>query len=150
MPCQHMVVVVKSTSIEGLSRIQIMPYWWTTTHWRAQYPLEVNCRANVSMTTVKGKYHPDELLHYCPSWAAVKKKGRPKTTQHQKSVSNHIQESLVKKRKRRLWMFCWVCHKFNHNSEYCYKNPLNKWKLGNIDLDRGDNDENRDGKEELA
>ncbi len=27
VPCKHMVVVVKSSSITGLSRIQIMPYW---------------------------------------------------------------------------------------------------------------------------
>ena len=32
VPCKHMVVVIKSRSIEGLSRIQIMPYWWTTVH----------------------------------------------------------------------------------------------------------------------
>ena len=39
VPCNHMVVVAKSCVVEGLSRIQLMPYWWTTAHWRAQYPL---------------------------------------------------------------------------------------------------------------
>ncbi len=55
-----------------------------------------------------------------------------------------------KKRKRPLRMFCRVCHKFNHNTEDCYKNPLNKWKLNNIDLEHGDNNENNDGKEGSA
>jgi hypothetical protein len=36
IPCQHMVVLVKS--FHGLTRIGIMPYWFTTAHWRAQYP----------------------------------------------------------------------------------------------------------------
>jgi hypothetical protein len=31
-PCKHMVIVVKSLSIERLTRVQIMPYWWTTAH----------------------------------------------------------------------------------------------------------------------
>ncbi len=84
VPCQHMVVVVKSGSIEGLSR--------TTAHWQAQYSLEVDCRANVSMTTVKGKYHPNKLLRYCPSWAAANKKGWPKTNQREKSISDLIGE----------------------------------------------------------
>jgi hypothetical protein len=41
VPCEHMVAVVKSSMIGGLSRIQIMPYWWTTAHWRTQYAVDV-------------------------------------------------------------------------------------------------------------
>ena len=33
VPCRHMVVVAMSSKIEGLTRIHIMPYWWTTDHW---------------------------------------------------------------------------------------------------------------------
>jgi hypothetical protein len=48
-----MVVVAKSSSIEGLTRTQIMPYWWTTVHWRDQYPLELYCRGDITMENVK-------------------------------------------------------------------------------------------------
>jgi hypothetical protein len=34
VPCRHMVVVaMMSSKIEGLTRIHIMLYWWTTAHW---------------------------------------------------------------------------------------------------------------------
>ncbi len=35
VPCRHMVVILMSSKIERLTRTHIMPYWWTTTHWRA-------------------------------------------------------------------------------------------------------------------
>jgi hypothetical protein len=149
VPCKHMVVVAKSSSITGLSRIQIMPYCWTTAHWQAQYPEEVDCRADLSMTTVKGKHHPDELLCYCPSWAAGKKKGRPKNNERKKSISNHIKELEKKKRKRRVRMFCKLCHRFNHNTEDCFKNPINKGNL-EVDLEGGESNEYQDGQKGLA
>ena len=80
IPCEHMVAVVKSSMIGGLSRIQIMPYWWTTAHWRTQYAVGVECRGDVSISTIKGKYSPDKTLCYCPAWTAGKKKGCPKST----------------------------------------------------------------------
>jgi hypothetical protein len=52
-----------------------MPYWWTTAHWCEQYPLELNCRGDITMDTVKDRHRPDELLAYCPTWSAAKKKG---------------------------------------------------------------------------
>ena len=33
IPCQHMVILVKSYPGNELSRIGIMPYWLTTAHW---------------------------------------------------------------------------------------------------------------------
>jgi hypothetical protein len=33
VPCKHMVAIVKMSKIEGLSRIQIMPYWLSSAHW---------------------------------------------------------------------------------------------------------------------
>jgi hypothetical protein len=73
-----MVVVVKSNVIKGLTRIQTMPYWWTTAHWQAQYAQDVECRTDFSMNTVKDNSIPDDRLCYCPSWTAGKEKGRPK------------------------------------------------------------------------
>jgi hypothetical protein len=102
------------------------------------------------MTTVKGKHHPVELLCYCPSWAAGKKKGRPKNHVHEKSISDHIKELAKKKRKRRVRMFCKFCHKFNHNTEDCFKNPMNK---GNLEVNLeggGDTNEYKDGQKGLA
>ena len=92
VPCDHMVVVAKSSSIEGLTRIQMMPHWWITVHWREQYPLQLNCRGDISMETVKLRHQPDELLAYCPTWAAGKKKGQPKANTREKGIADHIKE----------------------------------------------------------
>jgi hypothetical protein len=82
-----------SSKINGLTRIQIMPYWLTTAHWQAQYAMEVNCPTIESIHAVRGTSTKDELLRYCPSWTAARKKGRPKENEREKSVVDHIAES---------------------------------------------------------
>lgn len=111
-----------SSKINGLTQIQIMPYWLTTAHWQAQYAMEVNCPTIESIHAVRGTSTKDELLRYCPSWTAARKKGRPKENEREKSVVDHIAES-GKKRKRKKRFFCRICHKFDHNTNDCFKNP---------------------------
>ncbi len=127
VPCQHMVVVVKAIAIDGLTRVKIMPYWWTTAHWQAQYAVDVYCRTDVSLGNIKATHHPDDKLRYCPAFLSVKK-GRPKKDARKMSVIDHIEEAANKKRKRRKKMFCKICHKFNHDTTECFKNPQNQLK----------------------
>ena len=127
LPCQHMIVVAKSVAIEGLTRVKIMPYWWTSAHWRAQYAVDAYCRTDVSLGHIKASYHPHDRLRYCPAFLSVKK-GRPKKNVRKMSVIDHIEEAANKKRKRRKKMFCKICHKFNHDTTECFKNPQNQRK----------------------
>ena len=78
------------------------------------------------MDAVKGRHRPDELLAYCPTWSTAKKKGQPKANTREKGIADHIAESGKKKRKRAVRLFCKICHKYNHNTNECFKNPLNK------------------------
>ena len=126
IPCQHMVAIVKSSHIDGLTRVQIMPYWWTTAHWRAQYADGVECRADIDIGTIKNQHTPDKRLCHCPAWTAGKKKGRPKKNVREKSIMDHIQESAKKKRKRKDRMWCEICHRFNHNTDACKKITTNE------------------------
>jgi hypothetical protein len=127
VPCRHMVVVAMSSKIEGLTRIQIMPYWWTTAHWRAQYAMDVYCKTDISLNTVKSMTVPEDRLRYCPSWTAAKKKGRPKADNREKSLVDHIADSAKKKRgSRRTKLYCRICHKFDHNMVDCFQNPGNQ------------------------
>ncbi len=103
-----------------------MPYCWTMAHWRDQYPLKLYCHGVITMENVKGRHWPDELLAYCPTWAVGQKKGQPKTNTREKGIADHIKDSGKKKRKRAVQMFCKICHKYNHNTNECFKNPLNK------------------------
>ena len=93
VPCRHMVVILMLSKIEGLTRTHIMPYWWTTAHWRAQFAMDVYCPTDISLNTVKSMTIADDRLWYCPSWVAAKKKGWPKEDVREKSVADHIKES---------------------------------------------------------
>ncbi len=123
-----------------------MPYWWTTAHWREQYPQDASCNANISMESVKGKHRPDQQLAYCPSWAAGRKKGRPKANTREKGIADHIEESAKKKHKRAVRMFCRICHKYNHNTDDCFKNPSKK-ATETVDLDLGSGKEEEEENE---
>ncbi len=39
--------------------------------------MNVECRANIVISTLKDKYTPEKTLCYCPAWTAGKKKGLP-------------------------------------------------------------------------
>jgi hypothetical protein len=128
LPCRHMVVVAKSNAIEGLTRVMMMPSWWTTEQWRKQFPKESVMRCDTNMHSIKSKYSPDDALRYYPVWSAPGKKGRPKKDERRKGVMDHIKES-GKKRKQTNRMYCSICQKFNHIAANCYKNPLNQSKI---------------------
>ena len=126
-PCKHMAVIVKSGTIPGLTRIGIMPYYWTTKQWRVQYPLDVVCNTDISMARVKQSNNAkNERLRYCPDWSIGKKPGRPKKNTKHKTLMDHIEASSQKKRKRQDKMFCKICQKWNHKTEQCWKNPMNR------------------------
>ena len=125
VPCRHMVVIVKSSLIGGLTRVGIMPYFWTTPHWQRQYPLEVVCNTDISMTSVKVTGRRDDKIQYCPDWSVGGKSGRPKKHTKEMTVMDHIEASSKKKRKRRVKMYCKICEKWNHTTLECFKNPIN-------------------------
>ncbi len=101
VPCKHMVVVVKSSVIAGLTRTCIMPHFWSTAHWQDQYPLDLECNADISMANVKLVAHRHGQIRYCPDWTAGGKRGRPKKTDKVMTVMDHIKVASDKKRKSR-------------------------------------------------
>jgi hypothetical protein len=103
--CRHMVVIAMSSKIEDLTRTHIMPYWLTTTHWQAQFAMNVYCPTDISLNTVKSMTIIDDCLRYCPSWGDAKKKGWPKEDVCEKSVADHIKELAKKKQSRRTKFF---------------------------------------------
>jgi hypothetical protein len=114
IPCRHMVVLAKSNVIHGLTRVKMMPLWWTTAQWCNQFPIRATMRSDITMNAIKTRHSRDELLRYCPVWSAAAKKGCPKKHKRRKSIMDHIKESAKKKRKRTNRMFCSICEKFNH------------------------------------
>jgi hypothetical protein len=83
-PCHHMVAVVKSSRIEGLTPTNVMPYWWSTECWRKQFPFECNITCDSGIETIQATT-ADTTLKYIPPYAAARKAGRPKMDKRIKS-----------------------------------------------------------------
>ena len=98
--------------------------------------MEVNCPTIESIQAVRETSTKDELLRNCPLWTAARKKGRPKENEREKSVADHIAES-GKKRKRKKRLFCRICHKFDHNTNDCFKNPAKSAERTNANDEDG-------------
>lgn len=84
IPCHHMIAVVKSGRIEGLTPTNAMPFWWTTECWKQQYPEDVEVSCNFDLSTLR-RTPEDGLMRYCPPYTAPNKAGRPKNEKRMKS-----------------------------------------------------------------
>jgi len=121
-----MAVVAASSRLPGVTRNNIMPYWWTRAHWRMQFPQEALGVTNVNMSTIISNNSPDPNLRYCPDWTANQKPGRPKKDKRKKSVLESATGSKGEKRAtgvKRARRYCQICGKYNHITNEC-------WKLG--------------------
>ena len=77
VPCEHMAAVACSSRIAGLTRLNIMPFWWTRKQWQEQFSQEVTSISYANMEVIKADYQADDFMRYCPTWSAPKKPGRP-------------------------------------------------------------------------
>jgi hypothetical protein len=84
IPCHHMVAVVKSSIIEGLTATNTMPVWWTTECWCYQYPADTNETCHFDTDTLRSTPE-DAAMRYSPPYAAPRKAEHPKNNKHMKS-----------------------------------------------------------------
>ncbi len=82
--CHHMVAVVKSSRLDGLTATNSMPVWWTMECWRNQYPADTNETCHWEMDTLR-ETPEDAAMRYCPPYAAPRKARCPKTNKRMKS-----------------------------------------------------------------
>ena len=73
-----MVAIAKSTKVEELNLVSLMPFWWTTAAWKRQFPKNTSIGTIIDIEYQKEKYEADNSIHYCPNFAAARKEGRPK------------------------------------------------------------------------
>ena len=78
VPCEHMAALAASSRVPGVTRHNIMPYWWMRSHWRRQIPQDVLAANIITSGSVKSGTQPDRYLLYCPEWTANNKSGQPK------------------------------------------------------------------------
>ena len=93
IPCHHMVAVVKSSRIEGLTVTNSMPIWWSTECWCNQYPANTNVICDFDMDMLR-TFPEDATMRHCPSYAATRKAGHPK-------IDRRIKSPLEGRKKRK-------------------------------------------------
>jgi hypothetical protein len=99
IPYKHMVAIAKVGAINELTRIGIMPHWYTTTQWRNQIPEYATFNTHITLKMIKASSTPQDDIRYCPTWAAPEKKGHPKKEMRRKSLVGHM-ERLARKKHR--------------------------------------------------
>ena len=97
VPCQHMVAVSKLGRIDGLTRIVIMPHWYTTAQWRYQFPKNSYIDTHQTLKSIKANSTPHDELYYCPTWLGPQKKACPKNDKRKKNIADHVKQSAKKK-----------------------------------------------------
>jgi hypothetical protein len=103
-----------------------MPEWWTADKWQLQLPSDVYPECNVTISTVKKKFSPNDHIRYCPDWTGPKKAGRRKKDLWRKLLLEVAQGKGKQKYKR---LFCSICGKFNHTKSNCFNGPMsNRFK----------------------
>ena len=77
-----------------------MPFWYTCAQWQLQYPKDVVYKSDMTWANVMKSAEPDLLMKYCPSWAAAKKKGRPKKDARKLGIADYVKQGVAKKRRK--------------------------------------------------
>ena len=77
-----------------------MPFWYTRAQWQLQFPNEMVYQSDITWQNIRKTTSPDENTNYCPGWAALKKKGRPKKDTQKKGIADHVQEATAKRCRR--------------------------------------------------
>ncbi len=78
IPCDHMGAVSKLGRINGMTKIAVMPHWYTTAQWRNQFPENTYINTHKTFKSIKAISTPQDNLRYCPTGSGPQKKGRPR------------------------------------------------------------------------
>jgi len=76
--------------------LNVMTYWWHTSHWRKQYPQGVSVGSNFSIDTMRAGGQ-DLKYKLCPAISGPSKAGRPKLDKRHTSLMEQAMEKKQKK-----------------------------------------------------
>jgi hypothetical protein len=97
IPCDHMVDKVKQGVVPNLTRVELMPFWYTCAQWQLQYPKDVVYKSDITWSKIKKSAAPGILMKYCPSWAAAKKKVHLKKDAQKLGIRDHVKQGVAKR-----------------------------------------------------
>ena len=78
VPCVHMVVLLKSGSVEGHNKNNFMPSWWMNSQMHLQYSVDMEIKADMDIASLMSDDVADHHIHYCSAGVAPRKLGRTK------------------------------------------------------------------------
>jgi hypothetical protein len=58
IPCKHMAVVVVNLRVLVLTRLNVMPFWWTHAQWQVQFGKEVSPECFANMEVIRPEFMP--------------------------------------------------------------------------------------------
>jgi hypothetical protein len=93
-----MVAIVKQGAVPNITRVELIPFWYTRAQWQLQYPKDVVYKSDITWANTKKSAGPDILMKYCPSWAAPKKKGCPKKDARKLGIVDYVKQGVAKRR----------------------------------------------------
>jgi hypothetical protein len=130
-PFEHMAAVAVSFRLSGVTRHNMMPYWWMRAQWHKQLPQELLAITNINISTIIEDSQPDHNLCYCPDWTANKKSGRPQKYARKRSVLKRATGNKGQKRAtglKRARRYCQICGKYSHVTNECWNLESNAHK----------------------
>ena len=91
-----MVAIAKCRAVPNLTRMGIMPFWYTRAHRQQRFPKDTVYNAEITWATIKKSAIGDNQMKYCPSWVAPCKKGHPKNDARKLGIADHVQQGVQK------------------------------------------------------
>jgi hypothetical protein len=92
-----MVAIVKLGAVPNITRVELMPFWYTRAQWQLGYPKDMVYKSDITWINIKKSAAPDILMKYCPSWAAATKKGRPKNNAWKLEIVDYVKQGIAKR-----------------------------------------------------
>ncbi len=57
IPCDHMVAIVKQEAVPNITRVELMPFWYTRAQWQLQYPKDMVYKSDIHQKRHHAPYH---------------------------------------------------------------------------------------------
>ncbi len=52
IPCNHMVAIVKQGAVPNITRVELMPFWYTRAQWQLQYPKDMVYKSDITWSKI--------------------------------------------------------------------------------------------------
>ena len=73
-------------------------------------------KSNITWANIKKSVLPNTQMKYCPSWEAVKKKGRPKKDARKLGIADHVKQGVARRCRKNPIVTATIIEKLHNNA----------------------------------